>query len=118
MSFTSYIQESASLSEADIDKIPSVFEAVTLEKGGFFLRQGEICRHKIFVAKGLLRNFGTSDNGSEHIIQFCPENSWTLDVESFDNGTPARFNIAAVENSESSSGQNLISGNCATIFRL
>lgn len=64
------------------------------------LRQGEVCRHKIFIEKGLLRTFGLSSDGNEHILQFSPENTWTLDVESYDRQTPALYNIAAVEKTE------------------
>ncbi|HVX52595.1 MAG TPA: hypothetical protein VHB48_20715, partial [Chitinophagaceae bacterium] len=34
------------------------------------------------------------------ILQFAPEHSWTLDVESYDRQTPAQSNIAAIEPSE------------------
>jgi CRP/FNR family transcriptional regulator, anaerobic regulatory protein len=52
------------------------------------------------VIKGLLRNFGTAADGSESILQFCAENSWTLDAESYHLLTPSRFSIAAIERSQ------------------
>jgi CRP-like cAMP-binding protein len=39
-------------------------------------------------------------DGSEHILQFSPENNWVVDGESYDYQTPSLFNIAAVERSE------------------
>jgi CRP-like cAMP-binding protein len=59
-----------------------------------------VCRHKIFIVKGLLRTYGTVADGSEHVLQFAPEDSWTLDVESYDKQVPALLNIAAIEPSE------------------
>jgi CRP-like cAMP-binding protein len=64
------------------------------------LQQGQVCRYKTFIIKGLLRSFGTAADGSEPILQFSPENSWTLDAESYHLQSPSLFNIAAVERSE------------------
>lgn len=63
-------------------------------------RQGDICSLKIFVAKGLLRNYSTSEDGNEHILQFVNEMSWTTDPESFYNDTPSKLTIEALEPSE------------------
>ena len=98
--FEIYLRSHADLSDGDLDQIRSLAVSKTLRRNEFLLREGEICRHKIFVTKGLLRTFGKAADGSEHILQFSPEHSWTLDVESYDRQLPARSNIAAVENSE------------------
>ncbi|HVW58777.1 MAG TPA: Crp/Fnr family transcriptional regulator [Puia sp.] len=84
----------------DVDRVRSLAVHKPLQRNEFLLREGEICRYKIFVLKGILRTFGTAADGSEHILQFSPEQSWTLDVESYDRQQPARYNIAAIENSE------------------
>jgi CRP-like cAMP-binding protein len=39
-------------------------------------------------------------DGGEHILQFSPENTWTLDAESYDRQAPSHYNISAVESSE------------------
>jgi CRP-like cAMP-binding protein len=71
-----------------------------LRRKEFLLREGEICRYKIFIAKGLLRTYAIGEQGSEHILRFSPENSWTTEPESFDNATPSLLNIDALESSE------------------
>lgn len=98
--FTDYLKAASGIPAADIERIFASAEQKSLRKNEYLLEQGQVSRHKIFVRKGLLRNFGMGGDGSEHILQFNPENTWTLDVESYDNGTPARFNIAAIEKSE------------------
>lgn len=98
--FEIYFRAHADLNEGDLDRIRSLAVPKALRRNEYLLREGEICRHKIFVTKGLLRTFATAADGSEHILQFSPEHSWTLDVESYDRQLPARSNIAAVENSE------------------
>jgi CRP-like cAMP-binding protein len=40
------------------------------------------------------------DNGVEHILRFAVENWWMSDRESFNNGTPSKCNIDALENCE------------------
>jgi len=98
--FEIYLRAHTHLNDGDLDRIRSLATTKALRRNEFLLREGEICRHKIFVIKGLLRTFGTAADGSEHILQFSPEHSWTLDVESYDRQIPARSNIAAVENSQ------------------
>jgi len=98
--FEIYLRAHTHLNDGDIARIRSLAVPKTLRRNEFLLREGEICRYKTFVIKGLLRTFGMAADGSEHILQFSPEHSWTLDAESYDCHTPSRYNIAAVENSE------------------
>lgn len=70
-----------------------------LTRNQALLSAGEICRHKIFVISGLLRSYHLRTDGSEHILQFCPEHTWTLDVESYDQQIPSLVTIQAVERS-------------------
>lgn len=98
--FQSYLQSHASFCEEDLKRISELAEPRTLHRNDFLLLEGDICRHKTFIAKGMVRVFGTRPDGSEHILLFSPEHTWTLDAESYDKQIPSRFNIAAVEESE------------------
>lgn len=73
---------------------------ITFPRKEMICRQGDICNLKIFVAKGLLRNYSISEDGSEHILQFVNEMSWTTDPESFYTNTPSKLNIETLEPSE------------------
>ncbi|SHK60636.1 Crp/Fnr family transcriptional regulator [Epilithonimonas mollis] len=75
-------------------------QLIKLQRKEVVCRQGEVCNLKIFVAKGLLRNYSVSEDGNEHILQFVNEMSWTTDPESFYNNTPSKLNIEAMEVSE------------------
>ncbi|PZF72321.1 Crp/Fnr family transcriptional regulator [Taibaiella soli] len=99
-SFQTYLQSHASFTDSELEDICATAIQRTLQRNESLLQEGQVCRHKIFVIKGILRNFATVADGSEHILQFSPENTWTLDVESYDKQTPSQFNIAAVERSE------------------
>lgn len=96
-SFKNYWQSDTKLSEDDIRYMLSLAVARQLRKNEFILHEGQICRHKFFVASGLLRVFSTTSDGSEHINRFLPENSWTMDKESYDRQAPAQTSISAVE---------------------
>ncbi|WDF55735.1 Crp/Fnr family transcriptional regulator [Mucilaginibacter sp. KACC 22063] len=98
--FENYLKSLTDLSDAEVARISALAKERKLRKNEFLLREGEICRHKTFVLKGMLRNFGTAPDGSEHILQFSPELTWTLDAESYDNLSPARYSICAVEPTE------------------
>jgi len=98
--FETYIKEQANLSDDDIELMRSMAVEKTLRRKEFLVHQGEVCRYKIFVTKGLLRAYTTHEDGSEHIMDFSPENSWFTDPESFANATPSNYTIEALEHSE------------------
>lgn len=75
-------------------------QLIKLQRKEIVCKQGEVCNLKIFVAKGLLRNYSVSEDGNEHILQFVHEMSWTTDPESFYNNSPSKLNIEAMEASE------------------
>ncbi len=97
--FENYIRSRAQLSEKEIKRISEMASPRILARHDFLFLEGEICRHKTFITKGLLRTFGANADGNEHILQFSPENTWTLDAESYDNEVPSRYSIDAIEES-------------------
>ncbi|OKS86411.1 Crp/Fnr family transcriptional regulator [Mucilaginibacter polytrichastri] len=97
--FEAYLQMHGLPGEA-IHRISGLATRRTLRRNEFLFRTGEICRHKVFVLKGLLRTYNTTPDGNEHILQFSPEHSWTLDVESYDRQVPSLAGIGAIEHSE------------------
>jgi CRP-like cAMP-binding protein len=98
--FERYIKEQAEVTDQDIQLFRETAIERTMRRRDLLLREGDICRHKTFVAKGILRTYRTTENGNEHIMQFSPENSWTTDPESYGNLTPTCYNIDALEPSE------------------
>lgn len=98
--FENYLRTQTDLSEDDIHRISELAVTRTLRRNEFLFREGDVCKHKVFVASGMLRIFGVTSDGNEHILQFSPELSWTLDAESYEHGTPSAFNIDAVEPSK------------------
>ncbi|MVN90557.1 Crp/Fnr family transcriptional regulator [Mucilaginibacter aquatilis] len=98
--FETYLQTQTTLTANEISQVSSMASFRILKRNESVLFAGDICKHKTFVISGLLRNYSTSVDGSEHILRFSPENSWTLDVESYDKQAPSVINISAIEPSQ------------------
>ena len=69
----------------------------SLEKGEFYIRQGEPVHELGFVIKGLLYNFYTNDKGQEFVKYFIPENNLVACYSSLLQDVPAVFSCQAWE---------------------
>jgi CRP-like cAMP-binding protein len=98
--FEQYIHTHTHLTADELVQIRAAAVFKRVRKRQFLLQEGEVSRHKIFVAKGLLRNYLLKDDGTEHIMRFAPEDTWTLEHESYYMGVPSRYYIEALEDSE------------------
>lgn len=98
--FQTYCRTLTHLRQDEIDQICALAVPRTLQKGEDLLKQGQVCRHKTFIIRGLLRNYGAAADGTEYILQFSSEHTWTLDPESYHLQTAAKFNITAVERTD------------------
>ncbi len=88
------------LTTEQVNLMRSMCSMKKMRKRQMLLREGEVSRHKIFVAKGLLRNYSIAENGYEYIVRFTDVDGWTKDPESYYSGLPSKYNIDAVEPSE------------------
>lgn len=95
--FEAYLRTHTNLTPDVIRSISDLAVTRTLRRNDCIFSAGEICRHKVFVVSGMLRTFSESADGSEHILQFSPENNWALDVESYDKQVPSMVSLGAVE---------------------
>jgi CRP-like cAMP-binding protein len=68
-----------------------------LRRRQLLLHEGEVCRHKVFVCKGLIRTYRLKNDGTENIMRFVPENCWNVDPQSYNSQTPTKYNIDALE---------------------
>lgn len=98
--FAAYLKEKAGLTEEQLGQVRALTINKRLRKRQYLLQEGDICHYNCFVAKGCLRNYRVSEDGLEHILRFAVENWWLSDTESYNNGTPTKNNIDALEDSE------------------
>lgn len=99
--FEKYIQaQPTTLTDEQIRLITAAAVEKTVLRKQTLLQAGEVCRYKIFVIKGLLRTYRSGADGSEHVMQFSPELTWTTEGESYTNRTPSAYTIDALEDSQ------------------
>ncbi len=98
--FQKYLTDKIELSIEEINLVQSVSKEKKLRKKQFLLQEGDIWHYNAFICRGLVKTFSIAENGTEHIINFAPDNYWTGDRESLINETPSRLNIDAIEPTE------------------
>lgn len=85
------------LSEQEQAFVQSLFSKRALDKGEFFLKEGQVCRHLGFVEQGLLRYYMIKD-GEEITYSFAVEYDFISNYESFLPEQPSDKYIQALEN--------------------
>jgi CRP-like cAMP-binding protein len=94
------IREHIQISSEQFDVCKTLFLPKKIRKKQYLLQEGEVCKHIIFVEKGLLRSYTTDNKGNEHILQFALEGWWIADLYSFLTDETSAYNIEALEESE------------------
>jgi CRP-like cAMP-binding protein len=98
--FETYIRGKGLFKEEEVRLLLAKAVPGKFRRKHLLLREGEICQHKIFISKGLLRTYRLKDDGTETIMRFAAENSWIIDHESYHFQKPAKYNIETIEESE------------------
>jgi CRP-like cAMP-binding protein len=83
-----------------LDHVLSVFTHVPVKRNQQLLRQGDICRHVYFIAKGCLQVYVYDKDLNETTRDIVTEDNWCSELQSFGTGQPAAENIRAVEPSD------------------
>ncbi|WP_298736091.1 Crp/Fnr family transcriptional regulator [uncultured Chitinophaga sp.] len=96
--FEAYITSHAGFTKDELRQMRLVSTVKKLRRRQYLLQEGEICRYKTFVVKGLLKTYRLKDDGTEYIMRFAAENAWSVDHESYHKQTPSRYFIEALEN--------------------
>jgi CRP-like cAMP-binding protein len=95
-----HILKRVRLTEKELNLARTFFVPKKIRRGQFLLHSGEVCKYIAFVEKGCLRQYYIDNKGEEHVVQFAIEDWWISDMYSTLSGTPATYNIDALENSE------------------
>lgn len=90
------IQQYIPLSIRDVEVVQSLFKRKIIAKGDYLLKEGDICKHLIFIEKGLVRYF-INDDGRDITHYFAAENNFACNYESLLKNSPSRKNIQAIE---------------------
>src|SRR5690606_28087291 len=95
--FFKYYTSKTTLDANDFEKLLPYFEFKELNHNQILLRSGEVCKHFLFVEKGIIQSFSLDSKGGEHILQFAAENWLMVDGSSMYFGEPSAYYIKAIE---------------------
>lgn len=84
------------LSPKGVEYIKQSFEERVIEKGDYFLKEGDICTKVGFIVTGLLHYYMNSD-GEYKTYFFAQENDFICNYESFIPQVSSTKNIQAIE---------------------
>jgi CRP-like cAMP-binding protein len=89
----------APLSDSEKEIISNRFKLITLKKGDYFLKEGNVSKYIGFLRKGLVRYF-VHKNDQEATFEFTKEGEFISDLQSFNTNSPSLQNIQAIEDCE------------------
>ena len=95
-----HIEKRVHLTDEEFEICIKFFVVKKLKRHQFLLHEGQVCKHIGFVNSGCLREYTIDNKGNEHIIQFAVKDWWVSDLHSFLSGSPSKYNIDALQNSE------------------
>ncbi len=98
--FETYITAKGTFSKDEMQLMRSLSIEKKLRRRQLLLHEGEVCKYKTFVAKGLFRAYCVNADGVQHVMRFAAENHWIVDPESYNNQIPSKYNIEALEDAE------------------
>lgn len=81
----------------NLDTVLNHFTPLETDRNQFLLREGEVCKHVYFIAKGCLQVFTYDNDMNETTRDIVTEGNWCSELLSFGNGQPATENIRTVE---------------------
>ena len=95
-----HLSKNISLTREEFAVFVSLLKPVTLKKGAFLIREGDVCKYETFVTKGCLKAYYEDEKGAHHILDFLIEGWWADDLYSFFTETPSKSTIEALEDTD------------------
>lgn len=94
-----YIQSYFGVDQNDLGTIGSLFKKTTLARGNFFTETGKPCEKLSFIKNGMLRIYVTTPD--KEVTQWISTRGYFVtDLSSLVFGTPSRWNIQALTDTE------------------
>lgn len=94
-----YIEKFAKTSDEEWAAFQSKLQYKEFEKDDFFLREGEICKHALFITDGAFRFYKIVD-GSDLVTAFFFTGDYLSDYQSFLTETPSMYWVQALKKSK------------------
>ena len=91
------LRSKVEFSDEDFSKLLPLFELRTYKKNECLFEKGQVVPYLHFVLKGCLRMAYSNDDGEERTIYFAEEKRWAGEMVSFQEKTPTRISLQAME---------------------
>jgi CRP-like cAMP-binding protein len=91
-----YIESFVKLSDEEWFKFQSKLQYKKFKKNAFFLKEGAICKHAVFISEGAFRFFKIV-KGDEVVTALFFKGDFLSDYQSFLNNQPSLYNIEAIK---------------------
>lgn len=98
--FETYLTAHAHLTPDELQFIRALSVERKFRRRQLVLQEGEVCVHKMFVTKGLLKTSFIKEDGTESVMRFAAENMWSAEHQSYTYQTPSEVRIEALEDTE------------------
>ena len=93
-----YLKQLDAFDDKELDESLTCFKEVQIERNGFYVKEGDVCKKAAFIKKGIFKLYYNLD-GEERIMLFFKENQFVTDYYSFLTQTPSKRPIQAIEDS-------------------
>jgi CRP-like cAMP-binding protein len=94
-----FISQTILIPRETVEEIVAFFQPVELKKDAFFIREGKLNEHYLFLEEGFIRAFTFDLEGNEVTTEFYTENQIVFEVGSFFQKTTSREDFQALEHS-------------------
>lgn len=98
--FRTYLSTIVPISDKDFESSIASFKPLSLNKGDYFVKSGEVCKQAAYINAGILRTFYINEKGEDITYCFCTENNLTSSFKSFVSQTQSTLSIQALEPTE------------------
>jgi CRP-like cAMP-binding protein len=98
--FHKFLNTIVPITDRDFEKSSASFKPLTLNKGDYFVKSGDICKQAAYINTGILRTFYINEKGEDITYCFCTENNLTASFKSFVSQTESSLSIQALEPTE------------------
>ncbi len=95
--FLSAVRKLGPFSEKDVTALMEKLQNLSLKKGAYLLKEGEITTGLYFVTSGSLRHYYLTEEHTEVMINLFLDEDWALDYASFTGQKPSKNYLQANE---------------------
>lgn len=88
------------LPEKELQELANISEYKIIQKGSYFINEGQIPLKMAFVIKGLFRYVYTHENGNEFTKNIIAEKNFISSYSAMIYNTPSYFSVEALEETE------------------